>query len=137
MFKSISDMKNSSKYMREWIEKNPDKYKKDFIDYGLRYYQRLKEKVMRHYSNGTMACAKCGFTDMRALSIDHLNGKGADERRRLFGNRGYAGRNMYLWLQRNDFPEGYQVLCANCQWIKRAENKEYGQRIKGSISKTL
>ena len=62
-------------------------------------------------------CVKCGFSDVRALQIDHVNGGGMKESRRLGGM--YAVyKNVLLE------PEKYQVLCANCNWIKRSENKE-------------
>jgi hypothetical protein len=63
-------------------------------------------------------CARCGFADLRALTIDHINGKGTQERK--------AARSMDAYY-RNILAvggEGYQVLCANCNQIKRHENKE-------------
>ena len=54
---------------------------------------------------------------MRALSIDHLDGGGTAHRK-------IVGRNIYYWLIKNAFPKGYQVLCMNCQWIKRVEKNE-------------
>ena len=32
--------------------------------------------------------------------------------------------NIYYWLERHNYPPGFQVLCMNCQWIKKAENNE-------------
>lgn len=70
-------------------------------------------------------CAKCGFSDIRALQIDHVNGGGKKEHDSL-------GRyEMYKKaIEQSILPKGlrqYQVLCANCNWIKRYENKEHGQ----------
>jgi len=31
------------------------------------------------------------------------------------------GSRFYYWLRRQGYPEGYQTLCMNCQWIKRSE----------------
>lgn len=77
-------------------------------------YYRYKEQVFSHYCNGTeYSCKHCGFTDMRALSVDHMAGDGADHR------RGGTGSSLYKWLVHHNFPEGFQVLCMNCQWIKR------------------
>jgi len=88
---------------------------------------KLKIEVLWHYSNryeNYPRCIHCGFSDIRALSIDHINGNGAEERRTRV--RSSLGRNVYEWLKRQNYPEGYQTLCMNCQWIKRSENKEYG-----------
>ena len=83
---------------------------------------RIKLAVMSHYGNGQCKCVKCGFDDIRALSIDHVNGDGADHRR---NNKYTRGNHMYEWLIKNNFPNGFQTLCMNCQLIKRQENKEF------------
>lgn len=82
-----------------------------------------KQKVIYEYSNGTNVCVSCGFKDIRALTIDHINGDGSIERK-LLGNKG-RGSHFYIYLKINNFPKGYQVLCMNCQFIKRHNNKEY------------
>jgi hypothetical protein len=84
---------------------------------------KLKLKIVGHYSNGTMACNRCKFADIRALSIDHINGDGAKHRREV------PGLQLYGWLETNNFPDGFQVLCMNCQFIKRHENNEMGRKI--------
>lgn len=84
-----------------------------------RYNERQKQTVVEHYSQGTMLCCSCGFSDIRALTIDHIDGGG-------LSHLGQIGKgNLYPWLIKNDFPEGYQVLCMNCNWIKRHENREF------------
>lgn len=68
-------------------------------------------------------CKKCGFDDKRALQIDHINGGGSKERNKTSGTT-----MLYHILKK---LEEYQVLCANCNWIKRhAENEQpIGKRI--------
>jgi hypothetical protein len=83
-----------------------------------RYYTKLKAKVIGHYSNGNATCVKCGFSDMRALCIDHINGGGNK-------HRNIIKVMIYSWLSLNNYPEGFQVLCFNCNAIKQAELKEY------------
>ena len=85
--------------------------------------QALKIKVLTHYGNGKCACVRCGFDDLRALSIDHIEGGGCQHLKQL--NR----RNLYTWLLGEHYPKGYQTLCFNCQWIKRSENGEQGYRL--------
>ena len=88
-----------------------------------KYRTKLKIQVLEHYGNGKLACVKCGFLDIRALTIDHINGGGNAERKRL--NR--TGLRIYVWLKNQGFPSGYQTLCMNCQMIKKSQNGEYGK----------
>ena len=82
---------------------------------------KIKVAVLYHYGKGDCACVKCGFRDIRALSIDHIEGNGNKHRK----EDKLSGTSLYRWLMKNNFPEGYQTLCMNCQWIKKAENNEY------------
>src|SRR3990167_1754197 len=61
-------------------------------------------------------CVICGFNDARALQIDHINGGGAKENREL--------RTQGIYRRVLTGVAGYQLLCANCNWIKRSENNE-------------
>jgi hypothetical protein len=78
-------------------------------------YKRTRDKVVRELGG---KCA-CGFTDTRALQIDHINGGGGDDRRK-FGGR---WRLFYEYVAAN--PLKFQILCANCNAIKRIENSEH------------
>lgn len=64
-------------------------------------------------------CRVCGFDDVRALHIDHVEGKGSSELR-----RGYGGGLAYYYRVRKDTTGRYQILCANCNAIKRYKNGE-------------
>ena len=65
-------------------------------------------------------CMRCGFSDFRALQVDHVNGGGsAAYRAGLF-------RDAFSRLREiQEHPEQYQLLCANCNWIKRYMNGEH------------
>ena len=84
---------------------------------------------MSKYSDGELRCSKCGFSDIRALQLDHVFNDGNDERRKFlkqgfpYKGRQMGGSNMYGWLIKNNFPnrERYQVLCANCNVIKQMD----------------
>lgn len=70
-------------------------------------------------------CVKCGFKDWRALQVDHINaGGGKDRRERKIGHTSWS-----LLKDVKLHKEKYQLLCANCNWIKRYENGENFQRI--------
>lgn len=64
-------------------------------------------------------CVKCGFSDIRALQIDHKEGGGKKEINSFKGNY----RNYYRMILGTNL-ERFQILCANCNWIKRYENNE-------------
>jgi len=67
-------------------------------------------------------CIQCGISDPRVLQIDHINGGGTKEVRH-FKN----GVNMYMFYINDPSiaRTKLQILCANCNWIKRHENKEH------------
>lgn len=79
----------------------------------------LKNEALSHYGE---KCLRCGFSDYRALQIDHVNNNGAEERVALGGQK-FSGQTFYRWLKRNGWPSGYQTLCANCNAIKHCEFK--------------
>jgi hypothetical protein len=93
--------------------------------YIAEYKLKKKMDALTHYGNGKCACVRCGFDDIRALSIDHKNGDGYIHRKEIAG-----GTSIYRWLKRNNYPEGYQTLCMNCQFIKRVEKHEYSRKSK-------
>ncbi len=81
-----------------------------------RHYKKLRKTVLDAYGG---KCKICGFKDKRVLQIDHINGGGSKERKIM------SLRQLLFYLKRNNFPkEKYQVLCANCNFIKRIEKKE-------------
>ena len=78
----------------------------------------LKLETLSHYSNGEPICTRCGYSDIRALTLDHIIPIGRKERR-------VTGLMFYRVLQRQGYPEGYQTLCANCQMLKMFEGNEW------------
>lgn len=70
-------------------------------------------KVVSHYSGGSPRCAVCGESEYGFLAIDHVASDGADHRR---GDRSAA--RLDSWLLSHGLPEGFQVLCYNCNWKK-------------------
>ena len=64
-------------------------------------------------------CIECGFSDFRALAIDHKNGGGTAQHKA-------TGGNYYNFVARS-IHEGsteYQCLCFNCNEIKKREKQE-------------
>jgi hypothetical protein len=78
-------------------------------------YTEMREAILKKFGS---KCASCGYnTDTRALQIDHIGGNGRKERRKLGW---YTIYNKVL----NDSSNEYQLLCANCNYIKRYDNDE-------------
>ena len=100
-------------YDRQYRQSNTFKLKDSRKPYNL------KLDALTRYGNGKCACVICGYSNDLALSIDHINGNGAEHRASK-----YVGSHFYQWLKSNKYPEGYQTLCMNCQFIKRHTNKE-------------
>jgi hypothetical protein len=63
-------------------------------------------------------CVRCGFSDVRALQIDHVYGGGRRELRQL--------TTAQFYVRLRQVPGDYQLLCANCNAIKKVENNEVG-----------
>lgn len=101
--------------MREYRKRHPEHAKRNTF-YNMQIRLRLMEVL------GGKVCSSCGYNkDARALQIDHKSGGGAHEVRSFKGNI-----TMYRVYMKN--PElarkKLQVLCANCNMIKRHELKE-------------
>ena len=67
-------------------------------------------------------CCSCGFSDRRALQIDHVNGGGIKERANI--NTKDFHRHVIKEVKKGS--KEYQLLCANCNWIKRHKKQEWG-----------
>ncbi|RDJ35314.1 MAG: hypothetical protein DWQ19_10900 [Crenarchaeota archaeon] len=88
---------------------NPDKVKA----YSKTARENLKIEIFNHYCNCNIECKNCGQNQLHLLTVDHVNGGGSQHKRRI--------KNLYSWIKRNNFPEGFQVLCWNCQFRKKNE----------------
>lgn len=52
-------------------------------------------------------CSCCGESRPEFLGIDHVEGGGRQHRKQI-------KMRIYEWLLKHGFPEGYRVLCHNC-----------------------
>src|SRR5579872_1127198 len=117
-------------WKREWRKKNPEKERENakrsnfnfsHSEKGHQSRVKIRNKrrqfIMDFFGN---KCKRCGFSDARALQMDHIHGRKGEKR---IGNVDQRYRFV------RDFPEKakstYQLLCANCNFIKREENHEH------------
>lgn len=84
---------------------------------GLRRLRlRAKQDVVAGYGG---ACVCCGETEIRFLTIDHIDKDGKKERAEKFKN----SHVLYRWLIKNGFPKDrYRLMCMNCNWAIRYGN---------------
>ena len=77
-----------------------------------RYKRREKRMlILRHYSKSDEPyCDCCGESVVEFLCVDHINGGGNIHRRKI----GTGADAIYNWIINNNFPEGFRVLCQNC-----------------------
>ena len=83
------------------------RYQKDFK-------VALREEMVAAYGG---ACACCGENEPVFLTLDHINGDGAADRK---ANGFVGGYSTYLKLKKRGWPTaGYQLLCYNCNCAKK------------------
>ena len=135
---------NKVDYTREWRRAHPENVK----EHNRRHYLKNKEQIliactkwrnahleqMKSYQQEWWqargaelrfavlekfgaACRACRITDARVLCIDHVHGGGKKELSSM-------SRSAYLKKVLADTEGNYQILCHNCNWIKRHEEGE-------------
>ena len=90
---------------------------------GLQYYKDNREACVKRHKEyeltiknqvfekyGGYKCTCCGETEKVFLTIDHIHGGGTKHRKLNHG----GGKFTYRYLIKHNFPEGYRVLCFNC-----------------------
>lgn len=106
--KLLKQVRDRRKEDPEWAAEYREKQRK--------IRERLRKQVIKHLGG---KCNRCGFDDWRALQIDHREGGGHRERVKLANSTHRLYKKVLA-----DTSGKYQLLCANCNWIKRYENKE-------------
>lgn len=86
------------------------------LKYANERSKRLKSAAYEAY--GGYVCACCGESERAFLSLDHVNNDGFAHRRAALG-KNYGASGLYMWLRKNGYPAGFQVLCMNCNYGKR------------------
>lgn len=114
---------------KRWREKHPDRAKASVKNWQDRNRETVRkwcrdfsEKIrLECFALFGSVCCRCDFSDTRALQLDHING--AEE---PAGHKMRGGRYLYLALIKGERElEDFQLLCANCNSIKRFENGEH------------
>lgn len=99
---------------KEWKKNHPKRMSEIHSRAAREYYRRHRDAVLEKLGG---KCARCGIDDRRVLCIDHVHGGGTKEFREL-------GAAKLMKKVLDDENGEYQILCHNCNWIKRYENRE-------------
>ena len=108
---------NVGRYKNGVPYKETEKGKLDLKIARKNYRERIRRETLEILGN---KCVRCGFDVCRALQIDHINGGGHQERKKQGYDVNIMLRNVI------NHREKYQLLCANCNVIKRVVEKEHG-----------
>lgn len=85
------------------------------------YRAQRRNLVLEGYG-GVCNCPGCHVVHLELLTIDHVKGDGAKERKaRGIGSR--TGVYFFNWLIENNFPPEYQALCGSCNLAKGTKDK--------------
>ena len=114
---------------KNWHEKNKQReleYRKRTKEHknGKTNAKRKNDRIraLSGYSNGFLKCVCCGIIIIEFLEIDHIKGRKEMAKDPELVKLGYKqnlqGKELYTWLIRSGFPEGFQVLCSNCNKAK-------------------
>ena len=100
--------------IQSMTEQELEEFRRKEIADTKKWNSLLKNEVFIAY--GGWICACCGETEKLFLTIDHVNNNGSEQRKN--GDYSRSSAAFYRWLRKNKFPDGYQVLCMNCNFGK-------------------
>lgn len=103
-YKNKEDYK---RYQNEWKKRRYADNREFDLARQKQYRINRRMRVLNHYSNNDPKCACCSERHYEFLAIDHIDGGGGAHRRTV-------GVAIDRWLIKNGFPEGYRILCHNC-----------------------
>ena len=97
-----------NKYVKEWENIN-----RENINAGTRRYkQKIRNDVLVLYGN---KCVCCGESFYEFLTLDHINGGGREESRRLGGTYAvYKRARDLFYSDKEEALKTYRILCWNC-----------------------
>ena len=112
---------------RDWKKAHPERTRATQKRSNLK--RKMEEKLKIFELLGNRCANPFGLphpdwcNDPRCLQIDHINGGGTKEINLHGHNRSYY---KMVRLKIENGSKDYQLLCSNCNWLKRYENGENG-----------
>lgn len=77
---------------------------------STRRQRRLRFRALFAYGGECPNCDCCGENKIEFLVIDHKDGGGNAHRKEE------NITNIYRWLRSNNYPDGFRILCHNCNF---------------------
>jgi hypothetical protein len=100
IYRQVNREKENARQQR-WRKENPERLKEQRQD--------KRFMVLQYYSRSDIPfCDCCGEKTLEFLCIDHISGNGNEHRRET------KKAPIYAWLIQHNFPDGFRVLCHNC-----------------------
>ena len=105
----------SKKVLKDWRANLPEDQREKVLAQqrasAKRRRDSMRKRVFDHYG---WSCACCGESVPEFLTIDHVNGDGAEHRREI----GPGPAASHRWIIDRGFPDTFQTLCYNCNCAK-------------------
>ena len=120
--KELDARPERKKQRKDYKSKPENKKRERELDRALRYL--VLQTYSKRLSNSEIPCCKCCHlnSDIAFLSVDHIGGKKQMDNDLKLTEKGYSSDldtyQLLRWLRRNDFPDGFQILCHNCNHAK-------------------
>jgi hypothetical protein len=99
-------------YLKKYQKKDDDQRLKILLAYSK-----------RHSNSDIPCCNCCGLNEyLDFLALDHVLGKKQMDSIPELIAIGYSSqmvtKELFSWIMRNNFPDGFQILCHNCNFAK-------------------
>jgi hypothetical protein len=101
---SIERKQITKEQFKVWRSNNLERAKQITGEAKKKYEKRCKDLVFEYYGK---ICSCCGESNSKFLTIDHVNGGGRKHRSEIKSK-------IQIWLVKNNFPDGFETLCYNC-----------------------
>lgn len=108
-------------FYRQRYERDAEKYRNARLVLRVKAIQKLGGKCSNPFCSWVNEDGSVGCLDRRCLQVDHKYGGGTKERKQFGGS---ATAKIYRAVL-TDTTGRFQLLCANCNWIKLMDKKEY------------
>jgi hypothetical protein len=110
------DGEHRKDYMRDFMKNYIPKHRNTRNEYNRKYIRKLHDKVIDLLGG---KCTRCGITDKRVLQVNHMNGGGCKEFKKIGALVLY---NQILKGKRA--TDDLEVRCSNCNIIYRWRNQD-------------
>lgn len=81
----------------------------------------LKEQTIMEYGG---KCVCCADRNVIFLTMDHIDGNGAEHRKTINSKYKMTGVKFYRWLRQQGYPkDNYRILCFNCNFAMHVLGK--------------